>query len=290
MYEAKAARSGHALFSRQLHPAGRQRLETTERLRRAIQDGEIVVHYQPQVDLRSGAVTGVEALARWRHPESGLVPPSGFLPQVESGGLMPLLTAVVLRQAIGQAAAWHRAGLRLSLAVNLSVTNLLDPDFPDSVVALLAGSGLPRGTLELELTEDLFMADPDRARTAVAQLLHAGVSLVVDDFGTGFSSLGYLRDLRDISGLKLDRSFVTHMDADPRAAAIVESTIGLAHALGMRVVAEGVETGGVRERLAGLGCELAQGYLFGHAAPADELDLRAATRTGEGGAARRPRR
>jgi diguanylate cyclase (GGDEF)-like protein len=290
MYEAKATRSGHALFSRQLHPAGRRRLETTERLRRAIRDGEVLLHYQPQVSLRTGEVTGVEALARWRHPESGLVLPSGFLPQVESGGLMPLLTAVVLRRAIGQAAAWHGAGLSLSLAVNLSVTNLLDPDFPGQVVDLLAGSGLPRGTLELELTEDLFMADPERARTAIAELLEAGVSLVVDDFGTGFSSLGYLRDLHDISGLKLDRSFVTHMDADPRAAAIVASTIGLAHALGMRVVAEGVETDAVRERLAGLGCELAQGYLFGKAVPAEEVDLRAATRTGEGGAARRPRR
>jgi len=290
MYEAKATRSGHALFSRQLHPAGRQRLETTERLRRAIEDGEIVVHYQPQVSLRTGAVTGVEALARWRHPDSGLVLPNGFLPQVESGGLMPLLTGVVLRQAIGQAAAWHRDGLRLTLAVNLSVTNLLDPDFPASVVDVLAGSGLPWGTLELELTEDLFMADPERARTAIAELLEAGVSLVVDDFGTGFSSLGYLRDLHDIAGLKLDRSFVTHMDGEPRAAAIVESTIGLAHALGMRVVAEGVETGEVRDHLADLGCELAQGYLFGRALAADALDLRGATRSGEGGAVRRPRR
>jgi EAL domain-containing protein (putative c-di-GMP-specific phosphodiesterase class I) len=273
MYEAKATRSGHALFSRAQHPASRMRLETTERLRRAIHGGELVVHYQPQVSLRTGAVTGVEALARWKHPEAGLVPPSGFLHQVESGGLMPLLTAVVLQQAIGQAAEWNAAGRRLTMAVNLSVTNLLDPHFPDQVVDLLAGSGLPHGTLELELTEDLFMADPARARTAIARLLEAGVSLVVDDYGTGFSSLGYLRDLRDIRGLKLDRSFVTKMDGDPRAAAIVESTIGLAHALGMHVIAEGVETTTVRDRLAGLGCELAQGFLFSVPLPADELDL-----------------
>lgn len=273
MYEAKATRSGHALFSSSLHPSSRMRLETTERLRRAIQDGEVIVHYQPQVSLRTGAVTGVEALARWRHPEAGLVPPSGFLQQVESGGLMPMLTAVVLHQAIRQGAAWHAAGRRLTIAVNLSVTNLLDPHFPDQVVDLLAGSGLPRGTLELELTEDLFMADPARARTAIAQLLDAGVSLVVDDYGTGFSSLGYLRDLRDIRGLKLDRSFVTHMDADPRATAIVESTIKLAHSLGMHVVAEGVETAAVRDRLAGLGCELAQGFLFAPPGAADDLDL-----------------
>ena len=273
MYEAKATRSGHALFDNRLHPAGRRRLETTERLRRAIQDGELVVHYQPQVSLHSGAVTGVEALVRWRHPDAGLVPPSGFLQQVESGGLMPLMTAVVLQQAIRQGAEWHAAGVRLTVAVNLSVTNLLDPHFPDQVVDLLAGSGLPRGTLELELTEDLFMADPVRARTAIGRLLDAGVSLIVDDYGTGFSSLGYLRDLRDIRGLKLDRSFVTQMDGDPRAEAIVESTINLAHALGMAVVAEGVESEAVRDRLVAMGCELAQGFLFGAAVPAEELDL-----------------
>ena len=154
MYEAKATRSGHALFSRDLHPASRMRLETTERLRRAIQGGEVVVHYQPQVSLRTGAVTGVEALARWRHPDAGLVPPSGFLHQVESGGLMPLLTAVVLQQAIRQGAAWHAEGRQLTVAVNLSVTNLLDPHFPDQVVgparrlraaARHAGAGAHRG-------------------------------------------------------------------------------------------------------------------------------------------------
>jgi len=273
MYEAKATRSGHALFSRAQHPASRMRLETTERLRRAIHGGELVVHYQPQVSLRTGTVTGVEALARWKHPEAGLVPPSGFLHQVESGGLMPLLTSVVMQQAIGQAEAWNAAGRHLTMAVNLSVTNLLDPHFPDQVVDLLDGTGLPHGTLELELTEDLFMADPTRARTAITRLLDAGVSLVIDDYGTGFSSLGYLRDLRDIRGLKLDRSFVTKMDADPRAGAIVESTVNLAHALGMHVIAEGVETVPVRDRLADLGCELAQGFLFSVPLPADQLDL-----------------
>ena len=273
MYEAKATRSGHARFSSSLHPASRMRLETTERLRRAIHDGEMIVHYQPQVSLRTGAVTGVEALARWKHPDAGLVPPSRFLQQVESGGLMPLLTAVVLQQAIRQGAIWHAGGRALSIAVNLSVTNLLDPYFPHQVVDLLGGTGLPHGTLELELTEDLFMADPARARTAIAKLLDAGVSLVVDDYGTGFSSLGYLRDLRDIRGLKLDRSFVTPMDGDPRAAAIVESTVNLAHSLGMHVVAEGVETEAVRDRLIELRCELAQGFLFSAPRPAEELDL-----------------
>jgi EAL domain-containing protein (putative c-di-GMP-specific phosphodiesterase class I) len=246
-------------------------METTERLRRAIEDGELVLHYQPQVALPGGAVTGVEALVRWQHPELGLVAPAGFLHQAESSGLMPQLTGLVLGQALQQVAAWHDHGLSLTVAVNLSVTNLLDPEFPGQVIDALAARRLPSGTLELELTEDLFMADPARARGAVTALLGAGVGLVIDDYGTGYSSLGYLRDLQDIRGLKLDRSFVAHLDTEPRSLAIVESTIDLAHALGMHVVAEGVETPGVRDRLVELGCEFAQGYLFARPLPAGEL-------------------
>jgi EAL domain-containing protein (putative c-di-GMP-specific phosphodiesterase class I) len=271
MYEAKATRRGLALFRREQHLEGRVRMETTERLRRAIEDGEMVLHYQPQVALPSGKVIGVEALVRWQHPEAGLVAPGGFLHQAESAGLMPLLTGVVLDKALQQVAAWHAEGTSLTVAVNLSVTNLLDPEFPGRVIAALAARRLPPGTLEFELTEDLFMADPARARDAVAALLGAGVGLVIDDYGTGYSSLGYLRDLQDIRGLKLDRSFVAHLDTEPRSAAIVESTINLAHSLGMHVVAEGVETLQVRDRLVELGCEFAQGYLFARPLPAGEL-------------------
>ena len=184
---------------------------------------------------------------------------------------MPQLTGVVLGQALQQVAAWRAGGGALSMAVNLSVTNLLDPDFPGHVIDSLAAHGLPPGILELELTEDLFMADPARARGAVAALLGAGVGLVIDDYGTGYSSLGYLRDLQDIRGLKLDRSFVAHLDTELRSAAIVESTINLAHSLGMHVVAEGVEPPQVRDRLGELGCEFAQGYLFSRPLPAGEL-------------------
>jgi diguanylate cyclase (GGDEF)-like protein len=271
MYQAKSGRAGRARDQGELHAAGKARVETTERLRRAITDGELVLHYQPQVSLRTGTVVGAEALVRWEHPEGGLLLPSGFLPQAESAGLMPMLTRAVLDQAVRQGALWRSEGNPVTVAVNLSVTNLLDPEFPDQVIGLLAEVGLPGSALELELTEDLFMADPPRARTAVRTLLEAGVSLVIDDYGTGYSSLGYLRDLRDIRGLKLDRSFVTHLDADPRAEAIVESTVTLAHSLGMAVVAEGVETATVRDRLAGFGCEVAQGFLFSPAVPADEV-------------------
>ncbi|MCW2742914.1 MAG: putative signaling protein [Blastococcus sp.] len=271
MYEAKISRSGHARHRPEPAASGRARLQSSERLRQAIQDGELELLYQPQVSLRSGKVVGVEALVRWRHPESGLLLPTAFLPQAESAGLMPMLTHAVLGQAVRQGAAWRAAGDPVTIAVNLSVTNLLDPQFPDQVIGLLAGAGLPGSALELELTEDLFMADPSRARSAVRTLLEAGVSLVIDDYGTGYSSLGYLRDLRDIRGLKLDRSFVTHLDADPRAEAIVESTVTLAHSLGMAVVAEGVETVEVRDRLAAFGCEVAQGFLFSRPVPADEI-------------------
>jgi EAL domain-containing protein (putative c-di-GMP-specific phosphodiesterase class I) len=233
----------------------------------------MVLHYQPLVALPSGAVTGVEALVRWQHPQSGLVLPGNFLQQAESGGLMPLLTGVVLDQALAQVAAWHARGVCLTVAANLSVTNLLDPAFPGQVIERLAASRLPVGTLQLELTEDLFMADPARARGAVAALLDAGVELVIDDYGTGYSSLGYLRDLHDIRGLKLDRSFVAGLDSEPRSAAIVESTINLAHSLGMHVIAEGVETSAVRDRLSDLGCEFAQGFLFARPLPAAEVAL-----------------
>jgi EAL domain-containing protein (putative c-di-GMP-specific phosphodiesterase class I) len=230
-----------------------------------------VVHYQPVVRLRDGVVTGVEALCRWEHPEDGLLPPAAFLPLAESGGLMGLVTEHVLRQAVGQAAAWGAAGRPVDVAVNLSVTNLLDPEFPDRVLDVLRVTGLPGEALHLELTEDLFMADPTRARAVIARLGAAGIRLLVDDYGTGYSSLSYLRELHEVSGLKIDRSFVQDLAEDPRSAAIVESTLQLAASLGLRVVAEGVENGEVAALLRDLGCEYAQGFHFARPAPADAV-------------------
>ncbi|RYU15272.1 putative bifunctional diguanylate cyclase/phosphodiesterase [Nocardioides iriomotensis] len=271
MYEAKVNRVGHSLYRPEPHRANLVRLESVERIRRAIQADEIVLHYQPIVRLDSGEVQGFEALCRWQNPDLGLVPPAGFLPLAESGGLMRLLTLNVLGQAVRQAADWRRLGHDATVAVNLSVTNLLDVAFPDQLAMLLESEGLPGQSLELELTEDLFMADPDRARGVIRDLRWLGVRMMVDDYGTGYSSLGYLRDLHEITGLKLDRSFVTHLVDDQRAAAIVESTLTLARSLDLRVVAEGVETAAARDRLADLGCELAQGYLFARPAPAAVL-------------------
>jgi predicted signal transduction protein with EAL and GGDEF domain len=272
MYDAKATRSGQSLFRPEHEHSSRKRLESVERLRRAIDD-ELVLHYQPQVSLSTGAVVAVEALVRWDHPDDGLLHPAAFLPQVESAGLMDRLTSTVLRRAVRQGARWRSGGTPVRIAVNLSVTNLLDVELPAQVDRLLRESRLPGDTLELELTEDLFLADPDRARRAMDALLAVGVRLQVDDYGTGYSSLGYLRDLTELSGLKLDRSFVTRLDADPRSQAIVASTISLARSLRLAVVAEGVETEAVRDLLARLGCDVAQGYLFSRAVPAERLQL-----------------
>jgi len=270
-YEAKARSIGVAVHRTDPHDANRRRLLEIDRLRRAIEDDEIVLHYQPVVELGSGHVVGVEALARWQRPGTGLVPPGDFLPLAESGGLMRELTLDVLAKALRQGAAWHRAGHDIGLAVNLSVTNLLDLTFHEQLMGVLAESRFPGSHLELELTEDLLMADPARARRVVADLREIGVTLVVDDYGTGYSSLGYLRDLHEISGLKLDRSFVTPLEDDARAAAIVESTITLASSLGLKVVAEGVETPGARRWLRERGCGLAQGFLFSRPVPAADV-------------------
>jgi diguanylate cyclase len=272
LYDAKATRAGYSVFRPEHQRDSRSRLESITRLRRAIAD-ELVVHYQPQVSLVTGRVVAVEALVRWDHPDDGMVAPAAFLPHVESAGLMDRLTAEVLEQAIRQGAAWRDAGTPVRVAVNLSVTNLLDADLPGQVALLLDRYRLSGDALEVELTEDLALADPQRARAAIDALLAVGVRLQVDDYGAGYSSLGYLRDLSEISGLKLDRSFVTRLDVDPRAQAIVESTVGLARRLGLSLVAEGVESPAVRDRLAALGCELAQGFLFSGPVPAGELSI-----------------
>ena len=272
MYDAKAARTGYRTFRPDHHHTARERIETVERLRRAIAEGEIVLHYQPQVSLATGAVVGYEALARWEHPEAGLLPPDRFLPQAERGGLMPLLSMAVLEQAVGQQARWTQGSRSPPIvAVNLSVTDLLDLEFPGRLADVLARHGVDGSGIVLELTEDLFMADPARGARTIAALRDIGVTIDVDDYGTGYSSLAYLHELRDVRGLKLDRSFVTHMDTDPRARAIVASTIALARSLDLVMIAEGVETEAVREQLAGLGCEIAQGYLFARPCPAAEL-------------------
>ena len=272
MYQAKASRSGYYIYtpsSDSLH--GQHRMRNLEELRTAIFSRSLVVHYQPKVDVRTLEVTGVEALVRWQHPTRGLLLPAAFLPLVEDSGLMRDLTDAVLEQSLDQVRLWRDAGRMLSVAVNLSASSLVDADLAQRVWATLRERGLPSEALELEITEDFLMGDRERARAILSDLRRLGIRVAVDDFGTGYSSLAYLREL-PIDELKLDRSFVQPMGEDPRAAAIVRSTIELAHSLGMTMVAEGVEDGETAGQLALSSCDKIQGFYFSKALPSAELE------------------
>ncbi|WP_432542284.1 putative bifunctional diguanylate cyclase/phosphodiesterase [Kineococcus sp. SYSU DK002] len=272
MYHAKTHHLGTFTYCEEVDQfASGERLETAELLRADIAARRLVLHYQPKVDVASGAVDSVEALVRWRHPRHGLLYPDAFLPAVESAGLMEELTRAVLEQALDQAAVWWRAGRPLAVAVNLSASSLGDELLPDRVSALLTARQLPARLLEIEITEDFLMADRVRAQRILDGLRGRGVRVAVDDYGTGYSSLAYLREL-PIDDLKLDKSFLTDLVHDSRALAIVQSTIMLAHSLGLRLVAEGVEDEVTRQELAAAGCDVLQGWLYSKALPADELD------------------
>ncbi|MGV8848657.1 MAG: putative bifunctional diguanylate cyclase/phosphodiesterase [Propionibacteriaceae bacterium] len=272
MYKAKASGEGHHAYGGSDASDFSTRLRTVDELRTALTSDQLVVHYQPKIDLLTGEVHDVEALVRWDHPTRGLLYPDAFLDLVEEAGLMRAMTRVVLKTALDQAAVWYAEGRRLTVAVNLSASSMIDTGLPDEVTTMLTARDLPPGALQLEITEEFLMADRDRARNILTRLRDSGVQISIDDFGTGYSSLSYLRDL-PIDELKLDRSFVFPMADDARAAALVASSIGLAHGLGMRMVAEGVETNAAYTELVRLGCDQAQGYYMSRPVPAAELDL-----------------
>jgi diguanylate cyclase (GGDEF)-like protein len=277
MYKAKASGHGQHVYSSADDANDSIRLQTVEELRTALSGDQFVVFYQPKIDLDTGAVHSVEALVRWDHPTRGLLYPDAFLGLVEESGLMPSLTQVVLALALDQVAIWHGRGQWLTVAVNLSASSLVDADLPMQVASMLAARGVPPRGLQLEITEEFLMADRGRAREILTRLRHSGVQISVDDFGTGYSSLSYLRDL-PIDELKLDRSFIFPMADDARAAALVASTIDLAHSLGLRIVAEGVETQLAYTELTRMGCDQAQGYYMSRPVPAAELDQWLSTR------------
>ncbi|TFV63014.1 EAL domain-containing protein [Geodermatophilus sp. DF01-2] len=270
MYSAKAGRSGAVVYDEGRHGSGRHRLEAIAQLRRAIDDGELVLHYQPKLSLPTGRVDGVEALVRWEHPERGLLFPDAFIELAESAGLMPALTTRVVDLALAQRRTWADRGWELTVAVNVSPSNLVDERFPDEVTALLARHGVPPAALVLEVTESLLMEDRERAVRVLAGLREAGVGVSIDDYGTGYSSLSYLATL-PVTELKLDRTFVSAMTGSPRAAAIVTSTLQLAHALGLVFVAEGVEDQHTVDALAALDCDVVQGYHLSRPLPAQQV-------------------
>jgi EAL domain-containing protein (putative c-di-GMP-specific phosphodiesterase class I) len=214
------------------------------------------------VEVSSMRVRGVEALVRWQHPGRGLLYPDAFLPIAEHAGLMDRITTQVLEIALRQCASWRAEGLRLTVAVNLASSSLQDLNFPSRVVEALHRHEVPAASLHLEVTEGMLMQDTARARDLLTALGRLGVLLSVEDYGTGYSSLAYLHTL-PVDDLKLDRTFVAHCDTDPRSAAIVESTVKLAHDLGMHIIAEGVENEAVLARLEAYGCDMAQGYFLG---------------------------
>jgi diguanylate cyclase (GGDEF)-like protein len=260
MYSAKESQSDHKFYSADQDRHSVSRLSVLSDIRHALAADEIVVHFQPIVDLDNLRVTGAEGLVRWAHPTLGLIPPGAFVQTVEQTGLIGPLTRHVLERSIAQCAAWRRNGNPdMSVAVNLSVRNLLDRDLPKQIERLLSTYSLPPDALQLEITESMIMSDPDRALATVTRLSDLGVRMSVDDFGTGYSSLANLRKL-PIDELKIDRSFVSPMLQDESDLIIVRSTINLGHDLGLRIIAEGVEDAETLDRLALLGCDLAQGF------------------------------
>jgi diguanylate cyclase (GGDEF)-like protein len=261
MYVAKRSHAGIALYDRADDHHSTERLQLLADLRTAIDEDQLVLHYQPKLDLRTGLVKGFEALVRWEHPTRGLLPPVDFVPMAERTGLIHPLTDVVLRSALKQVRTWCDGGNPMAVAVNVSTRSLLNLDFPDRVLALLTEYDVAPELLGLEITETTIMEDPQRALTVLTRLYEAGVRLSIDDFGTGYSSLAYLKRL-PVHELKVDRSFVANMMTNDRDRVIVNSTVALGQSLGLDVVAEGVEDEATRLALETLGCDLAQGFLF----------------------------
>jgi diguanylate cyclase (GGDEF)-like protein len=270
MYAAKRRRSRVELYDPTEDDSSREALALGGEIRQALEDGSIVVHFQPKVEVDSGRIVGAEALARWIHPQRGIVLPAVLLPVVEKAGVMRLLTDRVLRLAVAQAGAWRDAGTPIEVAVNIDVRTLLDSTFPSAVAAILADTGLPAELLTLEITETSLMADPLRARHVAEELAAIGVRLSIDDFGTGYSSLGHLTAL-PLSELKIDRSFVSRMTESPTGMTIVRTILDLGANLDLAVVAEGIESARTRRLLLDLGCSLAQGYELGRPVPAQAL-------------------
>ncbi|WP_230203065.1 putative bifunctional diguanylate cyclase/phosphodiesterase [Parafrankia discariae] len=261
MYEAKRSRSGQRVYGPDCQLGNRTRLGLRADLREALDDGQIELRYQPKADMRSGRISGVEALVRWRHPTDGVRPPDMFLPEMERAGLMGRLTQRVLDIALADCARWHRAGAELAVSVNVPASVIVDPGFVDLVRRSLRRHGLPAAALVVEVTEDGLITVLEKAQRTLAGLRDHGVRVSLDDYGTGLCSLAYLREL-PADEVKLDQRFLRDIDRDTSAAAIVRSTVSLAHALQLRIVAEGVETSQSWHHLAEWQCDEVQGYFI----------------------------
>lgn len=274
MYRAKLETVSFATYKQNLD-AERDHMRLLEELRVAVGDGRLVLHYQPQLDLRSGEILAVEALLRWPHPRLGLLLPLRFLPLAEDAGLMPSITAWVVREAVTQCAAWRQAGRPMTVAVNVPPSILLEPGFVAMVKSQLDGNDVPAEALVVEITETSVISDLDTARRIIEELRDSGVMVSVDDFGAGATSLAYLSNL-SVGELKLDRTFIAGLatHGSDRDLDVVRSTIELGHAIGLRIVAEGIEDHASLKLLSDLGCDVAQGYCISKPKPARDLAFR----------------
>jgi diguanylate cyclase (GGDEF)-like protein len=270
LHQAKVSGTGTVVYDPEQDEYSRSRLALAEELRHGLERNELVVWYQPQVESKSGRVCSVEALVRWKHPRQGLLAPFAFLQAARRAGLMPRLTEVVLTQAVRDLAGWRNRGIDVSVAVNVAPPELLGGTVLPELGRVLAEAGVPADRLIVEVTEDSFLAEPEHARRVIQQLRSQGIQVSIDDYGTGYSSLAYLRDL-PLQELKIDRSFVMNILSDKRSWMIVNTTNQLAHGLGLRTVAEGVEDADQQRELAAIGIDVLQGFHFARPMPAEHL-------------------
>jgi EAL domain-containing protein (putative c-di-GMP-specific phosphodiesterase class I) len=291
MYHAKQqGKAAYQYYSAEMNAASVERLTLESGLRRALDEGRLEVHYQPEIDATSGRIVGAEALLRWPDPVRGYISPATFIPIAEDGGLILPIGAWVMRQACRQAVEWQRAGLpAIPVAVNVSGVQFRRQDIGELVKQALAESGLDPKLLRLEITETSLMAIRDRAVQVLSELRSLGVSVALDDFGTGYSSLSYLKSF-PLDVLKIDRSFIAEMLADKTTASITEAIISMTRILGLRALAEGVENEAQHELLKKLGCHSLQGFHFSAAVPADEFSKLLAGSTGPVAQGQKPRR
>jgi diguanylate cyclase (GGDEF)-like protein len=270
MYVAKQNKSGYALYVKDFDKHSPRRLTLMGELRQAINNDELILHFQPKVTSKTGRINAVEALVRWNHPRHGILPPNEFIPLAERTGLIEELTIWVLKKSLRQGAIWRDRKLKITIAVNISALSLLNPEFPEVLDGLLTAFNFPEELLIMEITETSIMVDPERSLAILDRIHQKGVQLSIDDFGTGYSSLAYLKKL-PVSELKIDKSFVTDMLTSESDATIVNATIQLGHNLGLQVVAEGVENQQTYNTLRSMGCDLQQGFFISRPVPAEAI-------------------
>lgn len=271
MYVAKNSQRDYLIYSAKFDQHSSKRLTLMAELSQAIDNDDLLIYCQPKICSKTMAVCGMEVLVRWQHETLGMLMPDQFIPLAERTGLIGPLTTWVLSATCETLLAWHAKGLTMQASVNIAPQTLLDPDFPESLTGLLAASPLPREILMLEITETSVMKDPDHALQILFRLRELGTKLSIDDFGTGYSSLSYLREM-PVSEVKIDKSFVLEMLEREKDAVIVKATIDLAHNLGLKVVAEGVETKDIARQLSALGCDMLQGFVFTKPVPVADFE------------------